>query len=316
MKFVETNQMKQTTIGYLQRYIDQLNQVTSQDQVHGQLADWHFATRPELAAAMQDLNASLGLQGAYQLRPHIATTAIGRLDREIVVVSANPGYSDRPVAGNPGKQSKNAMEDAYRSASKEQNAGFCRHFFGRYREVAGGSSPYWTRVMGFLEVYRLGHVPAVRPASRELWRNTAQAGVLGGLDLLPFHSTSDAITPHLHGARAEPKLRDVAVATLAMALRLKPKMILVSSGPGQQLMSELMSQADVNGPLGQFAIESCPVNEEAAPYDRLRAWKVDGGATLVVTFPYQIFSGSFNAQRSKYTHTGFVKALRKLKEQC
>lgn len=311
------HKLNHSTTNYLALYVDQLNMVPQPHLVHGQLSDWHFMTRPDLDLAVTDLNASLGLAGPYALQPHIATTAAGRLDGRFVIVSANPGFSDRPLVRNPERRSKNAMENGWRSADREQNTGFCRHFFGTYRQVCGGSSPYWTRVMRFLQVYNgtVGLSPAA--SGPELWDRAATDDELGGVDLLPFHSTSDGVTPYLYGPRAVRELREVALATLAMALRHRPEFLLVTSYPGQilicDLMDELVKRPHGSHPPGATDIVPCPVSAGHGLWDRIRAWTVNGGATTVVTFPYQIFSGSFPATKVGYSHAGFAAALRRLR---
>lgn len=304
--------MNKRTIDYLNRYIAELAKVSHQEQVYGTLSDWHVTTKPDLVLAVKDINTQFRLAGATQLQEHIATTAIGRLDGDMVIVSANPGYSDKPVAGNPGRASKNAMEDAYRSQSREHNAAFCREFFANYEHVCGGSSPYWTKVMRFLEVYHGRQRVADR---RQLWAATSEAAVLGGLDLLPMHSTRDAITPHLHGPNAEPLLRKVALAALGMALRLSPKFLLITSSSGQMLMTDLLEGRDTSGLLAQATITPCQL-DAVPPYNLIRVWDVSmkpGHITTIVTFPYQVFSGAFIGSNVGYNHADFASALKKLR---
>ena len=303
--------MNLNTQGYLIRYIDQLNDVSSQEQVYSKLSNWHFATKTESIEATQDLNGCLRLVDLYQLSPHIATTAIGQLD-EIVIVSANPGYSNKPVKTHPRKLSKNALEDAYRSFSKEQNADFCRNFFHCYRDICCGSSPYWTKVINLLELYGRAR-REVLPAQKVNVKPITQA--FGGLDLLPFHSTKDGITRHLMGKNAVPLLRQVALATLAMALRLAPKLLIITSRSGQQLMHELLERTQESPALAGAIVEEMHL-EAQYPYNLVRAWNVSlqpGQSTTIVTFPYQIFSGSFRGHLFNYKPETFASVLQDLR---
>lgn len=294
--------MHQKTAQYLEDYIGALDAISHQDRVYSELSDWHFKTKPGLISAVSELNDELGLTDRYQLRPHIATTAIGRLDRELIVMSANPGYSARPMMGNPERQSKSALEDSHRSANTLQNAEFCRHFFEKYPTVSGGSSPYWTKVMRLLTCYQGGenHVPHSRI---RLWEMTAQADILGGIDLLPFHSTSDGVTRRLYGKGSHRQLRNVALATLRMALRLSPKRILVTSRPGHELITDLIEALEQ--PLTRQEIK-----HGHSLYAQTRSWKINSGRTTIISFPYQIFSGSFRHKQAGYTHTAFAEVLR------
>lgn len=297
--------MNQSTLEYLDAYIEQLNGVTRQQQVYGTLSDWHVQTREALVHAVDDLNTWLSLTGPMLLQAHVATTAIGRLDGEIVIISANPGYS----------AAKNALEDTYRSHSMGTNADFCRRFFAEYRNVCGGSSPYWTRVMRFLDIYQSRGYQA---DPRLLWARTSDSDVLGGLDLLPFHSTKDGVTPHLCGPNTKAKLREVAAASLAMALRLAPKFLLVTSRPGHDLMCDLMEHRQASNPLRTAIIEPIVLPEplvKNAPYHLIRAWKVcmrPEASTMIVSIPYQIFSGALRAARVGYSHLHFAAILRTL----
>jgi hypothetical protein len=165
--------------------------------------------------------------------------------------------------------------------------------------------------MRFLEAYR----GEERAASTEaLWAKTYAGAALGGLDLLPLHSRRDGITRHLHGPNADPLLRKVALATLAMALRLAPRFLLITSGPGQALMTELIEQKDESGPLAQANIVARRI-DAPAPYDRIRAWDVSmqgGATTTIVSYPYQKFSGAFVAAQVGHDALEFASVLRKL----
>jgi hypothetical protein len=300
--------MNQTTINYLDSYIEQLDRVSTQADVYGQLSDWHFATKNELAAAVEDINSTLGLVDEYRLRPHMATTAIGRLSEGIVVVSANPGFSDRSLAQAPGKLSPNGYEDAYRSQSADTNRAFCRDFFAEYPRACHTYSPYWRMVMRFYEHYA-GEAPA--QATPLLWERMAAQPAIGGIDLLPFHSTKDRITPFLMGRSPDPHLRRVAIATLEMAIRLSPKMLLVTSHPGQNLIRDLLAGGDQ----GAAVFDAVPLPQDPAwpaPYNRIAAWDVasQGGATKIVSIPYQIFSGSFRAAKAGYSAQEFAEKIR------
>ena len=297
--------MNQEPIHYLQAYIGQLDGVRDEDDVYRALSDWHFATRNALVQAMHGLNAELGLQGAYRLQAHMATTAIGRLSGEIVVISANPGYSAK----------KNPLEDAHRSRHPDANRNLCRQFFARYQCVCRGRSPYWTAVMRFLEFY---WNDGVKEAPVHRWARAARQDELGGIDLLPFHSNGDNITRHLHGVHVQPLLREVAQATLAMALRLAPRFLLVASPAGHELISDLLGPGREAGPLAQIPIVPAPLPPELAarrPYSLVKAWNANvnpARTTTIVSLPYQIFSGSLIHSQIGYSHADYAELLRAL----
>ena len=292
--------MNDATIDYLDRYIQELDRVQKEEDVYSRLSDWHVATRQDLAAAVEDINRSLRLKDKYLLQAHIATTAIGKLSGGIVVVSANPGFSAGP----------NALEDAYRCRGTQENRAFCEHFFSEYPRECGAYSPYWRMVMRLHEFYA-GEAPA--PDTRALWEQMAASPAIGGIDLLPFHSTKDGITRFLMGPRADPHLRRVAVAALAMAIRLSPKALLITSRPGQSLIASLLANRDPHGP--QFEVRAlAPDPAWPAPWHLIQAWDValPGGKTKIVSFPYQVFSGSFRARQFGYEARGFADRIRGL----
>jgi hypothetical protein len=292
--------MNNNTIDYLDSYVQQLDLVRTPADVYGRLSDWHVDTRQALAAAVEDINASLHLAGPYALQTHMATTAIGRLDGEIVVVSANPGFSAGP----------NALEDAYRGQGAAQNRAFSEGFFSEYPRVCATYSPYWRMVMRLYEHYA---GEAAAPDTPALWARMADRPQIGGIDLLPFHSTKDGITPFLMGPGADPHLRRVALATLAMAIRLSPGVLLVTSRPGQTLIASLFAQQDPDQPHVQARVLA-PDAAWPAPYHLIQAWEatVPGGATRIVSFPYQVFSGSFRARQFGYEPKGFAERIRDL----
>lgn len=299
--------MNNDTLRYLADYIEQLDRIDTPAQVYEDLSDWHFENKARLVAATIDINAALGLAGRFKLQPHMATTAIGRLDGDMVVISANPGFSPKPIARAPGRMSANALEDAYRSDSKAQNSAFCADFFSQYPPVCYSYSPYWRMVMRLQEMYA-GQNPAdTTPA---LWQNMAANPVVGGIDLLPFHSTGDGITCFLFGRNAQPLLREVAMATLAMAVRLAPRFLLVTSPAGQKLLQQLMDTPEMAKRLPRRVVLAKDP-QAAAPYDRITAWHAVtlAGSTIIVSFPYQIFSGTMRAHQIHYQPAEFVKHL-------
>lgn len=268
---------------YLADYVRALDEVGSQADLYGALLSWQWSRRADLEDVVSDLNNSCGLEGPGKFLIHPPTTAVGSL-AGIVVVAANPGWDAR----------RNPLERAYRSASREQNRALSESLFIRYPLVTGGTSGWWTKVLK-LGVTAYGDRAALELSGRELWSHVHSSGYpIGGVDLVPFHSSKDHITRRLlavHPIPAIGVLRDVAVSTLRMALRLKPKLLLVASPAGSKLIASL-AQPSRENILELDGVRSDCL--EGGPWDLVRFYR-DQQGVRVLTFPQQIFSMSWRA---------------------
>ena len=227
---------------YVEDYLGLLATARTEDHVLNALPDWQYAHFGEQVPLITGLNADLGFQPddpRYLQANHLPTTAVGRLNG-LVVVSANPGYDPE----------RNACESDYRGQSAERNRSFCADFFHSYPEGVGSTSRYWTWVLGLWKAAFLGENDVGYNArGRDLWKVAhAARWPVGGIDLIPFHSSRDGITSQLHKLE-DSRWLEVARSTLRMVCALegaverrsgpKHRLVLVTSARGHELTEEL-----------------------------------------------------------------------------
>lgn len=229
---------------------------------------------------------------------HLPTTAVGSF-KGVVLVAANPHYSAK----------RNALEIAFREQSEQNNRQFCERFFTVWAEHLLGVK-WWCNAIEFAYQVMVGE--SDDPDVHALIDWAARDKLVGGVDLVPFHSTADQIT---HGLRTQPKagargealriaLRGAALETLRMTvLRLQPRVVLVASRSGAFLASQLGRQL-VNENLAVAEPNLKCVFDDTIALSKVLAWprhqthelhhfRVDhtsGRSTLLLTLPAQLFS--------------------------
>jgi hypothetical protein len=271
--------MRQRTKLYLQRYCDKLASINDAVAADAVLPAWQVETLPQWQAVCTDLNASLGLEGDTALLPHIPTSYVGSL-AGLVVAAANPGWSAR----------RNRLEHDGRRISVERNRAFVRDFFWHYPHVTGGTSGWWTRVLRLNGQARRDAL-GMQLRGRELWRHAhTSRWAVGGLDLVPFHSVRDGITPLLMRAETDAAqlLREVALQSLRMCLRLKPRLLLIASKSGAELFDSL------KGGLGTLQHQQFTAKRSSLWFD---ADLYRAAGTRILVLPRQVFSGRCIAPR-------------------
>jgi hypothetical protein len=283
--------MQERTKRFLRAYCDTLTSINDPGAAAAVLPAWQVETLPQWQAVCADLNASLGLQGDTQLLAHIPTTYVGSL-AGLVVVAANPGWNSR----------RNRLEHEGRRVSVEHNRAFVRDFFWHYPQVTSGTSGWWTRVLR-LKGQARGDAAAMGLPGHELWRHVhISRWAVGGLDLVPFHSARDGVTPVMMRAESEPAqlLREVALQTLRMCLRLKPRLLLIASKSGAELFASL------KGELGKMQHQPLAAQKSNLWFD---ADLYRAAGTRILVLPRQVFSGRCIAPRG-YDLSGVASLLR------
>ncbi len=273
--------MKPETEALLRNYRKVLESVQTAQQAYQLLPGWQFENLPQWQVAYDDLNEALGLAGEERLRPQIATTFVGRLDG-VVIAAANPGYGDVV----------NLRENNYRSASDEQNREFVARFFERYPVVTGDDrrahrSLFWS--LALRHYVRAVDTEAQHLPCPQLWARAWQRPLaLGGLDIVPFHSKKDGVTPLLLGepaTEAARLLREIAVESLRMVTqRIRPRLLFIASAAGYDLFDELHAEA---GFPGRHAVAS----ERYGLWCRGLVYEGAQTPTRVLSVRWQLFAG-------------------------
>ncbi|WP_374595200.1 hypothetical protein [Aquabacterium sp.] len=265
---------------YLDQYVTQLGDVRGEGDIYGRLSNWQYQAFRDGSQcdALARLNEAFGFKAdnPFVLQPnHLPTTAVGRLDG-LVIVSANPGF--RPTA--------NKVEHCVREKSPVSNADFCRNIFDVYPKHIG-TIRYWTYALRMWAMHFTAHRQHLR--SRHLWSSAHdEQWEIGGIDLLPFHSSRDGITPLLFTPSGE-ILKRVAKQTLAMvcsmpqcadpARRMYRRVVLVSSKAGARLVNELRDEKVLQMRSQCFG----------PPDWKMQLLEGRAGST-VISLPYQVFS--------------------------
>jgi hypothetical protein len=283
-------------IEYLEAYSAQLDLVQNVEQLYGDLLNWQWAQHTLDGQWVQDTlgcqaqnelnNEFFAAQNAAQLRlrwENPPTTAVGGFNG-IVTVAANPGFDD---------ELGNAAEIQIR-ATPDGNRAFCESFFDA--ENAGQLTheiSWWQSVARFCHAA----LEVVQPLPiDDLWEWAAATHCVGGVDLVPFHSARDGVTPLIrntpridnHRANIKWALRSAGKSTFRMVLRLKPKVIFVASAAGTEIAEEVLE--DLPDVISEHLLCSSATSDWGHELSyRLRWHQV--GETHVVTMPHQLFSG-------------------------
>lgn len=245
------------------------------------LPAWQTNTYPELRDVLPDLNDSLRLAAEGCFQDQIATTSVGDLS-QLVVIAANPGWDAR----------RNPREHEQRLVSPANNLRFVNQFFSAYPSMTQGTTGWWTKVLR-LQGRIADDEEGNRLKGSKLWAHAHQQGwKLGGLDLIPFHSRRDHITPLLsrpNGLAAE-KLRRIATETLRMTLRIGPRVMLVASKVGAELIRSLAKDIP--------ELKSKPAErrlaENTSLWRDIELYRPQKEGTTIISFPGQVFSGSYH----------------------
>lgn len=276
--------MMNDLLDFLLDYVSCLHGIASSSEAYRDLGCWQDFAAKQWRVLCPQANSVLQLTGDFRLRDHIPTTSVGRLDGWVLVAS-NPGWSEN----------SNAAENRFRTTSAFQDAIFTRHFFDVYPQVTGTTNRTWSRLL------RLKAQEMSRPAGQDLRgkRLWSQASTedwnVGGIDLIPFHSKRDGITPLLldaqvlNGQRGAvvTALREVALATLKMAIRLRPSRLLVASAAGRELLDDLV---EIEG-LGAVESQKFAADDSGFWFDVTRHTFVRQQCH-VLAFSRQVFSGN------------------------
>lgn len=215
-------------LGALQR----VNAQTGYRPVH----DYFLRRRPEVARLATRLNEEASLTKPEQrFQPDLPLLGLGSW-KGVVLVSANPGWRERSV------DPRNHLEEEFRSSSAAACHAFAEDFFEVHHrpDVLGKKLRFWSRPIALLEL--LGWANVRRAAGLEgdgppqstveRWRLAHEARLLGGWELLPWHSQADGFSLRTTGGL----FRRLCEESLQAAIRIQPKYLVVASKAGYDLM--------------------------------------------------------------------------------
>lgn len=315
----------QQSIDYLTAYAELLRRTDTADQLYSKVLDWQFAqsATPNPGAVAPGAHVQRTISERYLRMPrhhigvldrswlqhdHLPTTAIGGF-KGLVVVAAMPSWNAKI----------NSEEMRHRGASPVANRDFCESLFGVHANHASKLG-WWRRVARFAYRVMEGCEP---PNDVDLLLEWAAKGMIGSVDLVPFHCQNDRLTGIVaDGQRrrvADPllgALYTTAFETLRMASRLGPKAILVASRSGAYLASELASEikAERSGDLVVEFNDTVEIRNQRWPWfqkvhlHRYVLPSGHGGATTMYTMAGQVFSTQANLTKM---HASLAAAIRR-----
>ena len=228
-------------------YLDVLRRVDA-DVGYGPVDDLFFANPCLIAEGAALLNQELGVEGdpARRFQSDVPLLGLGGW-RGLVLMSANPGWRDEAV------DPRNKKEDEYRRTSAQHCKQFTREFFEIHREVLGERLRFWSRPISLLGPL-IGGWERIRSAAgmtgsgppkttAERWSLAHRSRLLGGWELLPWHSAKDGFSSGVIGPDARPLVRKLCEESLRAAVRAQPEVLLVASSAGYRLVTTVLEDA-------------------------------------------------------------------------
>ena len=281
---------------YLEKYKTELEGVCVDNDIYTGPVNWQYRAFYDGSQkeALDYLNSSFSFDNCspYRLRDdHLPTIAVGRLDG-LLIVSANPGF----------KPGANEKEHRIRASRADINVDFCRYIFDQYpRHI--GTVRYWTYALRMWAMHFAKQHQHLR--SQELWKKAhEEQWEIGGIDLLPFHSSRDGVT-RLMFQTERAMLKQVAKQTLKTVCSmpvsksttnyLRRRVVLVSSKAGARLVEELREEKALKLQCKKFG----------PPEWKMQLLEGIAG-TVVVSLPFQVFS---RATPPGYSRTVLAKYI-------
>ncbi len=289
-------------IQYLKDYLVQLKSVNHENDFEEHIINWQDKNKFALTKTIEHINQiffSEEKNKDRRLQDHPATTGLGYFNN-IVILTANPGYNEK----------KNELESKLRKTS-DGNKDFCSKFFSSQEEneiIRGLTKkmPWWKKVAKFSHICSNG----INESTDEyIWDWARENKSVGAIDLIPFHSTQDGITEKLILKRTDKdevlKLKQALIncssATINMALRLRPKILICASGQGTIIAEQLMAENNLTATdfkCTHSAIKEHMVSGQAVQWEHTHTYNLrrfdyehkdsEGKVTttIVLTFPY------------------------------
>ena len=151
-----------------------------------------------------------------------------------------------------------------------------KHYFKQHPIVVGKRINWWARALSSVKLLDGWQDKFGDLKGAERWSRADETGLIGGWELIPFHSQKDGITQKVNECEW---LRECARESLRAALRLKPKILFVATKHGAELLLELIP--------GEYS--SRKLNNGGNSVVTLMYRKYNA-TTEIIAIPYQIFS--------------------------
>jgi len=278
---------------FVNEYVKQLKKLQKPEDLE-RLYRWFWKqfgqdkTRLEsITAQINNDNDGSNLAGKFEVKPSLPCLGYGSMKR-LLVVNANPGWHAK----------YNAIEEKYVTECDNGRRYFdlySERFFEEYLRVfcRERTIRLWTSAMRFAKILNdwKKDLPEDKPRR---WKLISREGVLGGWEIFPFHSTSDALTKDFENRQW---LKKITIWSVAAALKMKPEVVIVASPAGTSIVNDylLRDHPTTSGPaVGENA-------EVGITYRLLQ------NGTELFTVSSQIFSG-------RARHPGYERIIEKMED--
>lgn len=215
---------------FLSDLLVRLSAVATDDDVDD-LHRWIWlAPKHRLEEAVEYLNSSAGLEGLAALKSDLLCLGAGTR-RGVVVLAANPGW----------REDLNRLEERYARKSSDHYVVLMRDFFTVHSTAVKVRVRWWSGPMRFMSLLPDGEglfSNTMTPAQK--WASAATSRMLGGWQLIPFHSRRDHLTQRLDRVGWAREYADESVRAL---LRLGPKLIVCATKSGWETLRNRVLRA-------------------------------------------------------------------------
>jgi hypothetical protein len=206
---------------FIRDLIEKIQNVQSEVDLR-EMYRWLFTKQHDVADAAAEINNSFNLRGDFELKPDLLCLNVGA-SSGMVVLAANPGWS----------MEDNAREDAFCRSSVENYEDLIFNFFDTHPKVVGRRVRWWSGPINFSRELMPDYCQNSNASAEQKWHAVNKSKTLGGWELFPWHSISDGISPQI---KKKPWLHEFCKESILALIRLQPKIILVASKEGYDLI--------------------------------------------------------------------------------
>lgn len=208
---------------FLRQFLRRLRDITTYDDVYN-LYGWIWDHKGDLEESVGCINKECKLEGNEGLKPDLPCITVGGVNG-VLLVSANPGWSPE----------LNEKEELYCQQSKQQYMELMSRFFVRHPEVVGRRIGWWANALDCIKLLKNWESRFGLHKGQRRWERADETRLIGGWELLPFHSSSDGMSRNIS---KHEWLLECASASVNAALRLKPEVLFVASKHGSELVHD------------------------------------------------------------------------------
>ncbi|MFZ9363808.1 MAG: hypothetical protein ACO25T_09290 [Arenimonas sp.] len=206
---------------FITDFIEKIRNVQSENDLR-EMYRWLFTKQHDVANTAAQINNAFNLQGDLELKPDLLCLNVGA-SNGMVVLAANPGWS----------LEDNAREDAFCRNSVENYEDLIFNFFDTHPKVVGRRVRWWSGPINFSRELMPEYCENRNASAQQKWQAVNKSKTLGGWELFPWHSISDGISPQI---KKSPWLHEFCKESILALIRLQPKIILVASKEGYDLV--------------------------------------------------------------------------------